>query len=390
MEKMKMWTSALIPLILLAILLFSFVKFGPLGVFKGDVPPIENIFIQRTIFSPEHIRLEIINDGPEPVTVAQVLVNNVYWQFEMSPGQTLAPLKKATIELDYPWVEGEAEHISLMSRNGVLFNTEVEAAVLTPIFNVKYFKTFILLGLYAGVIPVFLGLLWLPFLKRIKDRWYNFLLSLTIGLLVFLGFDALSESFDLLDRIPHSFNGTGLIVIGFFLAILILSAISYKSHHIPKTESNQALVWAYLISLGIGLHNLGEGLAIGSAYALGEIALGSALVIGFMIHNITEGVAIISPLTKSPVNKFMIHLSAMGLLAGAPTIIGALLAGFSYSPTMSIFFLAIGAGAIFDVAFDISGSLNKGSWISLFAIENVLGFFAGLLIMYATGLFVLA
>ncbi|MFQ5873768.1 MAG: ZIP family metal transporter [Dehalococcoidia bacterium] len=249
-----------------------------------------------------------------------------------------------------------------------------------------------LLGVYVGVIPVLLGLLWFPLLATLRGKGYVFLLALTVGLLVFLGFDALSKSFDLLKDVPGSFNGVGIIVIGLLLAILSLSVASYKTQRQRrlKSEQYQALIWGYLIALGIGLHNLGEGLAIGSAYAIGEIALGSTLVIGFMIHNVTEGVAIIAPLTRTyqQIKRFLFHLIMMGLLAGAPTILGTLIGGFSYSAVVAVLFLAIGAGAIFDVAFDILHHMAKGQWISIFTVTNALGFLAGLLIMYTTGLLV--
>lgn len=392
-SKLKFWSKALLPLILLAVLLVFFLKFGPLGVLKSNIVPLENAFIQRVVFTPDHITLDVFNDGPEPVTIAQVLVNDAYWQFMMNPTNTLQPLEKAKIDISYPWLEGDFEKITLISRNGVTFEKEIEAAALTPKFNFFYFKTFILLGIYVGVIPVLLGLLWLPFLQMLRARWYSFLLALTVGLLSFLGFDALAESFDLLEAIPNAYNGIGIILIGFTLSILTLSAISYKSEHHRqiKGEHFQALIFGYLIALGIGLHNLGEGLAIGSAYAIGEIALGATLVIGFMIHNVTEGVAIVAPLTRfvRQVSNFYFHLIIMGLLAGAPTIIGAVVGGFAYSPVMAVFFLAIGAGAIFDVTFDILHYMAKGRWISLFTLTNVAGFLAGLLVIYLTGFLVL-
>ena len=390
--RIKFWTKVLLPLILVGILLLIFVKFGPLGVFKSNIVPIEKIFIQRVVFSPEHISLEVFNDGPEPVTIAQVLVNDAYWKFAMSPSNILNPLDKGLIDIDYPWLEGDFEKITLVSRNGVTFEKEIEVASITPVFNSFYLKTFALLGIYVGVIPVLLGLLWLPFLRMLKERWYSFLLALTVGLLIFLGFDALAESFDLLEAMPNAYNGIGIIFIGFTLSILTLSAISYKSEHHRqiKGEHFQALIFGYLIALGIGLHNLGEGLAIGSAYAVGEVALGSLLVIGFMIHNVTEGVAIVAPLTRfvRQVGNFYFHLVIMGLLAGAPTIIGAVIGGFAYSPALAVLFLSIGAGAIFDVSYDIMHYMTKGRWMSLFTITNVLGFLAGLLIMYATGFLV--
>ena len=211
-SKLKFWLKGLLPLILLAVLLVFFLKFGPLGVLKSNIVPLEKAFIQRVVFSTEHITLDVFNDGPEPVTIAQVLVNDAYWQFEILPSSTLQPLEKAKIEISYPWLEGDFEKITLISRNGVTFEKEIEAASLTPSFNFFYFKTFVLLGIYVGVIPGLLGLLWLPFLQMLRARWYSFLLALTVGLLSFLGFDALAESFGLLEAIPDAYNGIGIII----------------------------------------------------------------------------------------------------------------------------------------------------------------------------------
>ena len=391
-HKIRFWISALLPLVFLAALFYIFLNFGPLGVFKTALPPIEEAFIQRIILEPEQISVNIINDGPEPVTIAQVLINDIYWQFSMTPSQTLAPLKRGVIKLQYPWLEGDPLRITLISRNGITFEGEVGVAIETPQFNILYSRTFVLLGIYVGVIPVLLGLLWLPFLRKLRAEWYSVLLSFTIGILVFLGIDTLAESFDLIKNLPQSFNGIGILVIGFLLSVLILSAISYKTEHYrARGEHHQALAWGYLIAIGIGLHNLGEGLAIGSAYAIGEIALGGSLVIGFMLQNTTEGVAIIAPLTKTfkQLKTYLLHLILMGLIAGVPTIIGTLIGGFAFSFALAVLFLAIGAGAIFNVAFDITKSMAKGSWLSIFTVTNVLGFFAGLLIMYVTGFLVL-
>ena len=391
-HRIKFLGSALLPIILLLVLLFVFLKFGPLGVFKAELPPIEEVFIQRFILEPEQIFIEIINDGPEPVTIAQVSVNEVFWQYTMEPSKTLLPLEKGTIKLNYPWIEGDPYRITLIASDGVTFEGEIGVATETPKFNFLFFKTFVLLGIYVGVIPVLLGLLWFPFLKRLRGKWYLFLLSLTVGLLIFLGFDALSEAFEQIENLPQAFNGIGILVIGFLLAVLTLSAVSYKTqqHGKAKGEHYQALVFGYLIAFGIGLHNLGEGLAIGSAYAIGEIALGATLVIGFMIHNVTEGIAIVSPLTRTfrQIKHFIPHLVLMGLIASAPTIIGTLIGGFAYSAALAVFFLAIGAGAIFDVSFDITNQMAKGQWLSVFTITNILGFIMGLFIMYLTGFLV--
>lgn len=382
-----------IPLGLFAVLLWGFIQFGPLGVLEANFPPVEDLSIQRVIFEPSVVKAEVFNNGPEEVTIAQGMINEKYWQFTMTPeDRTLAPLESGMMTFYYPWVEGDPLVVTAVISDGLTFDKEVDISFLTPVVNSDYIRSFVLLGVYVGVIPVLLGLLWFPFLRRLRDKGYMFMLSLTIGLLLFLGFDALAESIELIEEVPSVLNGVGIMVIGFILSILVLGGISYKTDALAqdKGESYRSISWAYLIALGIGVHNMGEGLAIGSAYAIGEIALGASLVVGFMAHNLTEGVAIVSPLTRTPIQKsqFIKHIVMMGLIAGAPTILGTLIGGFAYSPVLALFFLAVGAGAIFDVCFDIMHHMSNGKWKSLFTITNIIGFLAGLLVMFLTGLIV--
>jgi zinc transporter ZupT len=148
------------------------------------------------------------------------------------------------------------------------------------------------------------------------------------------------------------------------------------------------LVVAYMIAAGIGLHNLGEGLAIGSAYVLGEVALGAFLVIGFAIHNITEGLGIVAPVASGKRPR-KIHFLLLGLLAGVPAIFGTWIGGFTYSDVWATLFFAIGSGAIFQVVYEIIKLMAKDSEEGLGSLTNFTGLVLGLLIMYVTGLFVI-
>ena len=394
--KLRLLLAFLLPVLLILLLIWFFAQRGMFGVLEGNFPPVERLFFKRVVFEPDHITLKVFNDGPETVKVSQLIVNDVVWKFEMRPSGELDPLKSADINFYYPWVEGDPLAFKLVSANGIAFEKEVEVSFLSPVPDSKYIRTFFLLGLYVGVIPVLLGLLWFPFLKKLKGGAYMFLLSLTVGLLIFLGFDTLAEGIGLIGEVPNAFNGVGLLVIGFLLAILVLGVVTNKTEYNKNFQGDDGenfknLVWAYLISFGIGLHNMGEGLAIGSAYAIGQATLGATLVIGFMAHNLTEGIAIISPLTKTLHSRKEIvgHLILMGLIAGGPTVLGSLIGGFAYSPTLAIFFLAIGVGAIFDVSYDIVNHMAKKNERGLFSPVNVSGFLAGLMIMYGTGFLVL-
>ncbi len=393
------WFLAVLPLVLLGVLVFVIRTFGPGGALTTHFPPIEEIAVKRVVLRGQdmnvdadaikEIILHVVNDGPSETTIAQVLVDEAYWPFEITPGATLAHLDSAAIRLAYPWVEGEAHEIVLITSSGVTFATEIEVAVESPRPDWTYFSVFTLLGIYVGVIPVFLGLLWFPAIRNVGPSALTFLLSLTAGLLIFLGVDALHEAFEASESLPESYEGVAIIVGGFAGTLLLLQVISRSARRLGRDrgESSQRLMLAYMIAIGIGLHNLGEGLAIGSAYALGNIALGSLLVIGFAVHNTTEGLAIVAPVSQQRLRAA--NFIWMGLLAGVPTILGAWLGAFTYSAVWSVLFLGIGAGAIAQVVYAILGQLSQHSeGAGIASGWSFAGLAAGFLIMYATGMMV--
>ena len=140
-----------------------------------------------------------------------------------------------------------------------------------------------------------------------------------------------------------------------------------------------------MIAVGIGLHNLGEGLAIGSAYAVGELALGASLVIGFALHNVTEGVAVVAPLARR--RPRLAHLAALGLVAGAPAILGAVVGATVTSGVLSTFLLGLGIGAIAQVIVALAPALRPATGRPP-TPATIGGIAAGVLLMYATGLLV--
>lgn len=381
---MALAAKGLLPLLLLAAFLAIFVRVGPIGVFRAAFPPVEELTFERVAFpSPGLIRVYLVNGGPEPVTVAQVMVDEAYWQHTLTPSREIGRLGEAVVDIPYPWVDGDPLEISIVSSTGLTFTHEVAVATQSPEVSRRYVVTFALLGVYVGVIPVFLGLLWLPFLSGIRRRWVDFFLSFTIGLLFFLGVDALEGALKLTDQVAAAFQGMGLVVLGVAGTPLLINALSRLA---IGQQATGPLGISLLIAVAIGLHNLGEGLAIGSAYAVGEVALGTSLVFGFLLHNTTEGLGIVAPLARSrPALK---TLAGLGLVAGLPTILGAWIGGFSYSPTASVLFLAIGVGAIIQVIWVIGRSLMAENEFGLTAPLNAAGLVTGLILMYVTGLFV--
>ncbi|MGH7521795.1 MAG: ZIP family metal transporter [Gemmatimonadales bacterium] len=384
----KTWLWFFLPLALLGFLSLFVVKGGTLSRLARGLPPVEELTVDRVQLTPGHLVVDLVNGGPEPVTVVQVMVDEAFWTHTMTPGRTVSRLGHARIDIPYPWVEGEPHHIKLVTSNGVTFDHEIAVAAETPIATAAYFVTFTLIGLYVGVLPVAIGLLWLPFLRRLDRRWIHFSLALTAGLLVFLAVEALHEALEMAERVAGAFQGTGLVAVGTLGAWLGLQALGgagSREQGADHDPARQRLRLAFLIALGIGLHNLGEGLAIGAAYAQGAVTLGAVLLVGFMIHNTTEGLGIVAPIAQdSPSIK---TLALAGLLAGGPTIIGAWLGGVAYSPLLSTLALALGAGAILQVLgvlYRVVGRETPKVWTPL----NALGVTAGLILMYGTGLLV--
>ena len=381
---MALAAKGLLPILLLGVFLTIFVRVGPVGVFRAAFPPIEELTFERVAFPlPGLVRAYLVNGGPEPVTVAQVMVDEAYWEHTVTPSREIGRLDGAVVEIPYPWVDGDPLEISIVSSSGVTFTREVDVATQSPEVSRRYVVTFALLGIYVGVIPVFLGLLWLPFLSGISRRWLDFFLSLTVGLLFFLGVDALEGALELTGQVASAFQGIGLVVLGVVATPLLINAFSRMAR---GKQASSPMGISLLIAVGIGLHNLGEGLAVGSAYAVGEVALGTSLVFGFLLHNTTEGLGIVAPLARS--RPDLTALAGLGLVAGVPTILGAWIGGFSYSPAASVLFLAIGAGAIIQVIWVMVRSLMAESGFGLAGPLNAAGLVTGLLLMYVTGLFV--
>jgi zinc transporter, ZIP family len=414
-SRKKIIAIALIPLLVLAGMIIFL--FGPGQSFLNTGISLPEITIERIEFQEGKIVAYIRNTGPEEVEIAQADINDRITPAAIEPSKTLSRLAEGKVIVPFSWSPGVPYQIGITTSDGTRFSKDVEAAALAPIPNVEQASYFAVIGTYVGVIPVLIGLLWFPFIKRLSINRYNFFLSLTAGLLVFLGIDALIESNEITaESIAGTFNGQVLIAMVTIFSFLALLYTSEKliQHAIMKSSTNsksplqvsssssasttqqqmvKPVAIALMISIGIGLHNLGEGLAIGAAVVLGEVALSTFLIVGFTLHNTTEGLAIVAPMAKS--GRVMIRkLVAMGMIAGVPAIIGAWIGGFLYSPIAAIIFLSIGAGAIFQVVLSIASWMTKnnnsveGGRKTLLSTSMIVGFIVGMAIMYVTSLLV--
>jgi hypothetical protein len=388
--KSHVWLLAAIPLVLLAALIAAIVKLQPAEQLRpAGAPPVEKLTISRATLAADGIHLSVLNDGPDPVTIAQVTVDDAYWTFSAKGNTTLNHLGSTTLHVPYPWVSGEAHLVKILTSTGTAFEHEIAVALETPKVTRAQLGSFALIGLYVGVLPVALGLCWYPVLARLGRKGLDVLLAVTIGLLGFLLVDAVHEGLDGAAGLADSFQGAALFAGAAAAAYLALETTGAWLRDVRarrKQAESSGAVLALLIAIGIGLHNFGEGLAIGAAFALGEAALGTLLIVGFTLHNTTEGLAILSPIAKErPSLPLLIKL---GLIGGAPTIAGAWLGGFVYSPVVAVLCLGLGAGAIAQVIHQLWRQLSRGT-VGAFATAPVaLGLLAGFAVMYGTGMLV--
>jgi zinc transporter, ZIP family len=373
------WIGAVAPLALVALLIGVFLVLEPISSLN-EPPPVEAGAIERTVLSEDSISLRVRNDGPDTITIAQVLVNDAYRPFEIGDNE-LGRLEATKVDIPYPWEEGLPLHVVLLTRTGVPIEHEIEAATATPEVDGRAIGIYALLGLYIGVIPVAIGLLWFPALKRASANWIAFFLAFTIGLLAFLLIDTIAEGLELSAETGAALDGVGLFGIGALGAILVLTAVG----NALSSRRAGALTLAYFVAIGIGLHNLGEGLAVGAAVAAGEVALGTFLVLGFALHNTTEGLAIVAPLGRERERPSLKHFVAFGLVAGLPTVAGAWLGGFAFHPGFASLFFGIAAGAIAQVIWTVAHGMPRTA--SLATPVGAAGAVAGLVLMYLTGLF---
>jgi len=380
---------ALIPLLLVIVVLAAVFTVVPLGDLQRGEPVPEVTVSYHTIPDDETIVLHATNDGAEPVTIQQVLVDDAYWDHQVLQDgvedRTLAPRESARIVIPYHWEPTWDYEIELLLSGGATFSYGIESAQGTPGVGGDLLWTLAAVGLLVGVIPVTLGMLWFPFLQSMDRRWLHAVLAFAAGVLAFLAVDAAVEAVELTERIPGSYEGKLLIALGAVGALLAVQSIGAWRRN--RTDGAVSGLWvAYLVAIGIGLHNLAEGLAIGGAFAVGQFSLGAFLILGFTLHNVTEGPAVVAPVTRGE-RPALWHFLLLGIIAGAPVIFGGWLASLVRAPAVAAFFLAVGVGAIVQVDWEIVGLIrDDGGRVG--TATNLLAFLVGFAAMYVTDLLV--
>ncbi|HEU5066255.1 MAG TPA: hypothetical protein VFT86_10355 [Gaiellaceae bacterium] len=381
----RLW--ALLPIVALVGAIALFVSTGSslLDLVGQNPPPRDELDVRRVEFRPGEIKVKVTNPQREDITIATVTVDDAVVPYTLDGDRTIGRLRSTTIVVPFDWVDGEPLSVGVTSSTGIQTTKEIAAAVETPQASAKGFLGYGVIGLLVGVVPVALGLAWLPSLRRASPQWLAAFMALTAGLLTFLAFEALAEAFDLQAALPSGIGGVGLVLLGVTSTYLFLTLLSRRLGSREGTVGGLAL--ATLVAIGIGLHNLGEGLAIGTSFALGELALGTFFVVGFMVHNVTEGLGIATPIAEGG-RVSLRRLAILALIAGAPAIPGAWLGGFVTSDVLGVLFFAGAAGAALEVVVEVGRYVARRAPGGLSSGYVVGGYLAGIAVMYVTGLLV--
>ena len=382
----------LVPIVLLVAIAAAFVSSGgSITGLVGSAPPsVDALDLRRVEFHPGEIRVLVRNPQADDITIASVTVDDAVYPFTIDGPDTLGRLRSTTVEIPFDWVKDDPYTIGVTSSTGIQSVTQVAAAVETPGASGRSVGGYALIGLLVGVVPIGLGMLWLPSLRRAGPSVLAGFMALTGGLLTFLAVEALAEALELQAGLPGALGGPGLVLLGVAASYLALSWVAqrFSARGSPsgvRGQPLQGLALASLIAVGIGLHNLGEGLAIGSSFAVGELALGTFLIVGFMVHNVTEGLGIAVPVAEGrPVG--IGRLALLALVAGAPAIAGAWIGGFLVNDVLAVLFFSIAVGAALQVVVEVGRYLARRAPGGLGSGWVVGGFLAGVAVMYLTSL----
>ncbi len=371
-----------LPLAIMVLVVALLLQWRPLDQLTQTAPPVEEATIERVNLSPGLISLDVRTDGSEPVVIAQVQVDTAYRVFSATPATSGARLGLTRIDVPYPWIEGEAHHIALVTATGAIIDHTIEVATATPVLSGHSLWLLAAVGLLLGVVPVATGLLSWPAMRSLSKPTMNFLLALTVGLLAFLLIDTIGEGLEAAGETIGRLRGPVLFWVMLVVTTLVLLALGRA-----KGVAPEGLRLAGFIALGIGLHNFGEGLAVGAALASGSAALATFLVIGFTIHNVTEGIGIAVPIAGE--RPRLIDFAGLAALAGLPAVLGTVLGTQAVSPLWIAICFGVGAGAILQVIIEVGALLLRrsgpGQWLSA---PVAAGVSAGLAIMYGTALLV--
>lgn len=212
-----------------------------------------------------------------------------------------------------------------------------------------------IIGFLAGIVPVAIGMLWFPFIRALDNRFVHAFLALSAGVLAFIAFEMVEEVIDYGGELGSASLAATAAIGGVAATFGIMYALSKWRQRTAATGAEKSgLHVAYLVAVALGLHSIGEGLAIGTAFVLGQGELVMLLVIGFVMHNIMEGPTVVAAVARDTTSPPLHHFAIMGVLAGGPVIVGGWLGSLADSALLAVVFYAVAIGAILQVLVELA------------------------------------
>ena len=342
------------PVVLLALVVGGFVASGSslVGLIGANPPQPDEFDVRRVEFQPGEIRVRVTNPQQDDLTIASVTVDDAIVPFELDGAATLGRLRSSTIVIPYRWVEDDPITIGVTSSTGIETVEEIPAAVETPGLTATACSATRSSACSSACCPVALGLLWLPSLRRVDQRWLTAFMALTAGL------PRLPRRRGALRGLRAPGGGAGRVRRPRARAARRRAQLPVDDLPLDALLGAAAgalggVALATLVAIGIGVHNFGEGLAIGTSFAFGQLTLGSFLIVGFMVHNVTEGLGIAAPAADEGAQLSWRRLAALALIAGGPAIFGAWTGGFVANDVLAVLFFGAAAGAAFEVVAEV-------------------------------------
>ncbi len=211
-----------------------------------------------------------------------------------------------------------------------------------------------IIGLFAGIVPVAIGMCWFPFIRRLEPRYLHGFMALAAGVLAFIAIEMTEDALEFAVATAQPTLALGLGAIGVLGTFGIMYVVSAWRQRTMRSTEKSGLGIAYLVAIALGLHSIGEGLGIGVAYVQGDAQLVTLLVLAFVLHNVMEGPTVVAAVARDRETPPLRHFAAMGVIAGGPVVLGGWIGSFAESPLLAVIFFAIAIGAILQVLIEVA------------------------------------
>ena len=211
-----------------------------------------------------------------------------------------------------------------------------------------------LIGGFAGIVPVLIGMLWFPVIRDLDPRYLHGVMALAAGVLAFIALEMLEAIAGYTADVDATAVAVGVGAVGVVGTFVVMAAAGEWRQRELASREKSGLRIAYLVALALGLHSIGEGLGIGVAFVQDQSTQVTMFVLAFVIHNVTEGPTVVAAVARDRTAPPLWHFAAMGVIAGGPVILGGWLGSFAGSPLLAILCYAVAVGAIVQVLIEVA------------------------------------